>query len=401
MKATLWQKKNFKIVDSVFCRISKGHLVLELPDGTNRDYGDASEPVCIKAIDWKFFNRLVTGGSVGLGDAWISSLWECDNLTGLIELFIDNLADFKSNIDPTPVKCLVGKIVLFVRRNSRLGSCKNIHAHYDLGNDFYSLFLDHRTMMYSCALFNDNIESLADAQQRKIERIIEIADLKEHHHVLEIGCGWGGFALMAARLTGCRVTGLTISREQYDFARQRVREEKLGDKIDIQMCDYRDVKGVYDRIVSIEMLEAVGYEYFGTFFENCDRLLEEGGRVVLQSITIPDQRFDNYRRKLDWIQKHIFPGGLLPSLTELCKAMTSSSGLTVQHLDNIGINYVETLKRWRISFENNLEAVSALGFDEKFQRMWIYYLCSCEASFKKRYLYDIQLVLSRAGELSV
>jgi cyclopropane-fatty-acyl-phospholipid synthase len=253
-------------------------------------------------------------------------------------------------------------------------------------------------MMYSCALFDRPDETLADAQQRKIERIIDLAGITKEHHVLEIGCGWGGFAIAAAQATGCQVTGLTISQAQYEFARQRVIDEKLEERVNILLCDYRDAEGQYDRIVSIEMLDGVGHEFFGTFFEACDRLLNRGGRVVLQSITIPDQRYELYRRSPDWIQKYIFPGGELPSLTELCSAMTRSSSLTVDQLESIGFHYAETLRRWRISFKNQLEAVSRMGYDERFQRKWLYYLSSCEAAFQKRYLYDIQMVLRRPME---
>lgn len=399
MKPNFLQKKYFQLVDNHFCKISKGHLRLELPDGQVKEYGDSSAAVPVKVKSWWFFRKLVVGGSTGLGDAWLKSLWESEDLTAVIALFIDNLSHFNyKSINPGFLRRIAGKIGLLLKRNTRPGSRKNIHDHYDLGNDFYSAFLDHKHMMYSCALFDRPDELLADAQQRKIERIIELAGIKKEHHVLEIGCGWGGFAIAAARATGCQVTGLTISQEQYEFARQRVHDEQLDDRVNILMCDYRDAQGMYDRIVSIEMLEAVGHEYFGNFFEACDRLLESGGRIVLQSITIPDQRYELYRRTPDWIQKHIFPGGVLPSLTELCAAMTRSSSLTVDHLDNIGTHYAETLRRWRISFKNQLAVVSKLGYDEHFQRKWLYYLSSCEAAFQKRYIYDIQMVLNRPME---
>ncbi|MBN2704042.1 MAG: class I SAM-dependent methyltransferase, partial [Pontiellaceae bacterium] len=273
-------------------------------------------------------------------------------------------------------------------------------AHYDLGNDFYQLFLDNETMMYSAALFQSPEESLPLAQKRKIHRLAELADIREDHHVLEIGCGWGGFAIETAKQTGCRVTGITISEEQYKFAKKRVAQEGLENRVSIELCDYRDLQGRFDRIVSIEMLEAVGHAFYGTFFSTCDRLLNPGGRVALQVITIPDQRYDGYRANPDWIQKHIFPGGMLPSLTELSKAMTQHSAFTVEHLDNIGVYYAETLRRWRSAFEAKREELLQLGYDETFQRKWIYYLCYCEAGFQTRFTNNLHLVLTRPEPLN-
>jgi cyclopropane-fatty-acyl-phospholipid synthase len=253
-------------------------------------------------------------------------------------------------------------------------------------------------MMYSAALFGREDEPLAAAQRRKIHRLADVADIRPHHHVLEIGCGWGGFAIEAAKHTGCRVTGITISEEQHRYAVERVKAEGLTGQVEIRLCDYRDMQGSFDRIVSIEMLEAVGHRYYGTFFRTCDRLLTPGGRIVLQVITIPDQRYDAYRRNPDWIQKHIFPGGMLPSLTALSKAMTRHSSLIIDQMDNIGIHYAETLRRWRRAFEANREPLLQLGYDETFQRKWIYYLCYCEAGFQTRFTNDLHLVLTRPAE---
>ena len=398
MKPNALQKKYFALVDALLCRIAVGGLVVELPDGEFRNYGDATDPQKIKVNSWKFFARLARGGSVGLGDAWIHGDWDSDNLTGVLELFIDNI----SRVNESGLKAgLFRKAFRLVRHmlrsNTRRGSRRNIHAHYDLGNDFYQLFLDRETMMYSCAIFDAPDESLAAAQKRKINRIIELADIRPEHHVLEIGCGWGGFASEAARATGCRVTGVTISREQYEMARQRTAGEGLDSRVSILMSDYRDVEGSYDRIVSIEMLEAVGHAYYGTFLANCERLLKPHGRIVLQSITIPDQRYADYRRNPDWMQKHIFPGGMLPSLTELCKAMTRCSNLNLESLHSIGPHYAETLRRWRGAFESRLDDVEKMGYGKEFQRKWLYYLSYCEAGFRKRYINDLQMVLVRPG----
>jgi len=399
MKPNIFQKKYFDLVDARFRLITNGHLMLNLPDGEIRHYGDSSKPEGLHVNSWRFFSRLVAGGSVGFGEAWVDRDWECVNLPGVLDLFIKNAAAMdESGLKSGFIKRVPHLLWHRLHRNTRKGSRKNIHAHYDLGNDFYRLFLDDDTMMYSCAIFQNQDEPLADAQRRKLQRIIELADLKPEHHILEIGCGWGGFAIAAAKQSGCQVTGITISAEQYAFASQRVKEEHLEEQVRIVMCDYRDMEGCFDRIVSIEMLEAVGHAYYGVFFAACDRLLKKGGCVVLQTITIPDQRYHAYRCNPDWIQRYIFPGGMLPSLTELCKAMTNSSLFTVEHLDNIGIHYAETLRRWRVAFENKRHELRETVYDESFQRKWIYYLCYCEAGFQMRFINDLQLVLVRPAE---
>jgi cyclopropane-fatty-acyl-phospholipid synthase len=379
--------------------ITRGHLVVKLPDGAERHFGDDSEEKRITVKNHAFFSKLVLGGNIGMGEAWTENDWESDTLTEVLELFIHNMdALKKSGITAGLAKRLAHLILHFRNRNTREGSRRNIHAHYDLGNDFYSQFLDMETMMYSSGVFNAPDETLADAQRRKIHRLVELAEIKPEHHVLEIGCGWGGFAIEAARKTGCRVTGITISEEQLKYARDRVEQEGLSNKIDIVMCDYRDMQGSFDRIVSIEMLEAVGHQFYGTFFNTCDRLLKPGGRVALQVITIPDQRYDTYRRNPDWIQKHIFPGGMLPSLSALAQAMAKDSSLNIDHLDNIGIHYAETLRRWRDAFEQQHDTLAELGCDETFQRKWIYYFCYCEAGFQTRFTNNLHLVLARPGE---
>ncbi len=399
MKPGPFQQFCARMVDRQLQRIQNGHLAVQLPDGTTRDYGDDSPPQTIRVKRHSFFTRLVLAGNIGLGEAWTEGDWDSDNLTGVLELFIHNIAELKaSGLTAGIAKRLQHLLQHAQNRNTHEGSRRNIHAHYDLGNDFYRTFLDNETMLYSSAIFDDLSEPLPDAQRRKIHRLIELADIKPDHHVLEIGCGWGGFAIETARRTGCRVTGITISKEQFDYAQERVAAGGLQERVSIVMCDYRDMQGSFDRIVSIEMLEAVGHAYYGAFFRACDRLLASGGRVVLQVITIPDQRYDSYRRNPDWIQKHIFPGGMLPSLTELSRAMTRSSRLTIEHLDNIGVHYAETLRRWRAGCEAQSDALVALGYDGVFQRKWIYYLCYCEAGFQTRFTNDLHLVLARPGE---
>jgi len=399
MTPTFIEEQCRRLVDRHLGKMTTGHLLVVLPNGAEKHYGDDSPALRIEINRYNFFTRLIASGNIGLGEAWMSNDWECDDLTAVLELFIDNMAELKATgLTAGIMNRLQHLWQHTLNRNTLVGSKRNIQAHYDLGNDFYHLFLDDETMMYSSALFHTPEESLPDAQHRKIARLIELANIRPEHHVLEIGCGWGGFAIQAAKETGCKVTGITISEEQYTFARQRVAEEGLEDRVTIESCDYRKMKGAFDRVVSIEMLEAVGHTYYGTFFSTCDRLLKPGGRVVLQVICIPDQRFDAYRRNPDWIQKHIFPGGMLPSLTELSKAMASHSRFTVENLDNIGIHYAETLRRWRYAFEANRGKLVQLGYDGEFQRKWIYYLCYCEAGFQTRFTNNLHLVLTRPGE---
>ena len=399
MIPTAFERQCMKLVDRQLARISKGHLSVQLPDESIMQYGDQSEPKTLKINHYRFYTRLVTAGNIGMGEAWTDGDWDSDDLAGILQLFIDNMEALK----PTGITTGIAKrcqhlLQHTLNRNTVAGSQRNIHAHYDLGNDFYGRFLDSQTMMYSSAVFQSQDEPLAQAQINKINRLIELAEIQPEHHVLEIGCGWGGFAIEAAKQTGCRVTGITISAEQFKFATERVAAEGLADRVKIVLCDYRKMTGSFNRIVSIEMLEAVGHAYYGTFFNTCDRLLKPGGRVTLQVIAIPDQRYKAYRRNPDWIQKHIFPGGMLPSLTELSKAMTQHSSFIVDKLDNIGIHYAETLRRWRSAFELNKAELIKLGYDGNFQRKWIYYLCYCEAGFQTRFINDLHLTLVRPAD---
>lgn len=389
-------KSFFNLIDNHLKNITAGHLVIELPDGTSKHYGDDSEPKRIQVNSLRFFKEIVLGGNIGFGESWTHNDWDSDDLTGVLELFIHNMESLKKSGLTAAVATRFSHLIEHTcHRNTKEGSRRNIHAHYDLGNDFYHLFLDDETMMYSAAIFQSANEPLPDAQKRKIHRLADRADIRADHHVLEIGCGWGGFAIETAKKTGCKVTAITISEEQFKFAKERVNAEGLRERVGIVMCDYRDLQGTFDRIVSIEMLEAVGHAFYGTFFKTCDRLLKPGGRIALQVITIPDQRYDTYRANPDWIQKHIFPGGMLPSLTELSKAMTLHSSFTIEHLDNIGLDYAETLRRWRSAFEAQHDNLQELGYDETFQRKWIYYLCYCEAGFQTRFTNTLQLVLTR------
>jgi len=374
----------------------EGSILLELPDGTVRRYGDgrAERPVRVRVHDWRFFTRTLTGGDIGVGESYMEGEWDCSDLTELIRLFLieQNVIDHRS-----PWMWL-SRVAHRARRildaNTRSGSRRNIRYHYDLSNQLFATFLD-ESLTYSSAVFSGSAASLADAQREKIDGVCRALDLRPGQHLLEIGSGWGSLAMHAARAYGCRVTSLTLSKQQLRLARERARQAGLAERIDFRICDYRDARGSYDHIVSIEMLEAVGAEYYRTFFQACDRLLRPGGRMFLQAITVPDQRFDAYRKQFDWIRKYIFPGGCLTSLGAINAALKKQTSFQIDWLRDIGPHYALTLRHWRERFLGRLPEVRRLGFDERFIRMWEFYLASCEAAFATRYIGNVQMVLSR------
>lgn len=395
----LCQRKFFDYI----APIHTGRLIFELPDGTRRSVGDEADedPVLVTIHRYRFFSSLVFNANVGLGESFVNGDWEANDLTRFLELFLANddvLSDRSEKL--TAIGRVFNRLVHWSRRNSVRNSRKNIAEHYDLGNDFYRLFLD-ESMTYSCAQFESPFDTLQSAQQRKIESMIGKACIGQGQHVLEIGCGWGSLALEVARKTGAFVTGITLSQEQLRIARERAEREGLDHLVNFQLCDYRHVGGEYDRIISVEMLEAVGHDYYGSFFQRCDELLKPGGLAVFQTISIADHDYDLYRKSCDWIQKHIFPGGHLPSLTALTAATTKHSRLMFEGVENIGLHYGETLRRWRVAFMENLHEVKAQGFDEVFIRKWLYYMCYCEAGFNQRYLGTLQFVLTRTGSSPV
>jgi cyclopropane-fatty-acyl-phospholipid synthase len=337
----------------------------------------------------------VLGGDIGLGEAYMKGLWDTDDIPLLFTVLIRNRGKLANgHLTTAWLARQKDRVLHALRANTLPGSRKNIGEHYDLSNDFFETFLD-PTMLYSCGLYESDSDTCEDAQRRKLQSIIRKAQLQPTDHVLEIGCGWGGFALEAARTTGCRVTGITVSEEQFALADERIRRAGLQDRISILLRDYRHMTGLFDKIVSIEMLEAVGHRYLGTFFQSCDRLLKPAGKLVIQVITIPDQSYENYRRTSDWIKKYIFPGGHLPSVTALSSAVTKNTSLLMEQLEDIGVHYARTLKDWRETFSHNVDKINALGFDEVFRRKWIYYLATCEAGFRERAIGDIQVVFRK------
>jgi cyclopropane-fatty-acyl-phospholipid synthase len=393
---SLLSRVGFRIGLAAAARIRVGQLTVVLPDGTRRVFGDAASDrrAEIRMHDEEALVRMLLHGETGMGEAYMDGLWSSPDLVALVELASLNRASLALAAGWWRFLFEVPRILGHrARRNTKGQARRNITAHYDLGNDFYRLFLD-ETMTYSSAVFASPDQSLADAQRNKYRRMAERAGLAEGMHVLEIGTGWGGFALYAAGEIGCRVTTITISQAQHDLARDRVRAAGLDDLVDVQLRDYRDIEGQYDAIVSIEMLEAVGHEFFATFFEACDRALRPGGRMSLQSITFPDVGYEPQRRGGNWIQTYIFPGGLCPSLAVIERA-THGTALLIRDIEDIAPHYVRTLSAWRTRFLDNLEAVRAMGFDDRFIRMWEYYLVISEAGFATGICQDQQIVFEK------
>ena len=286
------------------------------------------------------------------------------------------------------------KFFHLLRSNTKKGSRINITAHYDLGNDFYQLFLD-ETLTYSCGIFEGEDSTLKDASLAKYDRICKKLDLSPTDHLVEIGTGWGGFAIHAAHNYGCRITTTTISRAQYDLAKDRIDKAGVADKVELLLEDYRELKGEYDKLVSIEMIEAVGHQYLDTFFSSCSKLLRKDGMMLLQAITIADHIFEQHKRSVDFIKRYIFPGSCIPSVAAMCRSISRTSDLRLFHLEDITVHYARTLRAWRKRFLANVDKVRNLGYPETFIRMWEYYLCYCEGGFTERYLGDVQMLLTK------
>ncbi len=380
-----------RILERELAHLAGGRLDVTLPDRTRRSFGEG-KAVSLDIHDRALFRRLATRGKVGLGESYTAGDWDSDDLVGLFELLLRN-ADAAVERNGALRRILDAR-PRPNRRNGLLRARHNIAYHYDLGNELFELMLD-ETMTYSCGVFESPDATLADAQRAKLDRVCAKLQLTPDDHVLEIGCGWGGFALRAVQTTGCRVTGLTISAEQAKLARARIAAAGLEDRIEIVEQDYREHVGSYTKVASIEMLEAIGEKQFGTYFATIDRLLARGGIACVQTILIPDDRWDRYRKTPDWIEQYVFPGCLIPSLTSLTTAATASSKLTILEVDEIGPHYAETLRRWRANVHERVDEVRSLGYDGRFERTWDFYLAFCEAGFRTRALRDAQLTLTR------
>ncbi|HMO50287.1 MAG TPA: DUF1365 family protein [Kiritimatiellia bacterium] len=393
---TAIEKLGEKVFLGLLNRIATGSLMLRLPDGSTTSYGPGGNPHAeITVTDYTFFRRILLDGDIGLGEAFMYGQWTSPDPTGLLAFLIANRDALENGeLASARLKWVIHRLRHLFRPNTKQGSRKNISAHYDLSNDFFRLFLD-PTMMYSAAYHETPGDTLEQAQRNKMRKLIEKAGITADHHVLEIGSGWGGFAIEMARATGCRVTSITISREQLALARERVAAAGLADRVTIEFCDYRDIAGVYDRVVSVEMLEAVGHEHFDTFFRTIDRVMAAGGKAVLQTITIAHERYDAYRKSVDWIQKHIFPGGHLPSVEALRASMSRCSKLMIREMEDIGTHYATTLRAWRENLTARREDLFAMGYDDTFYRTWQYYFHYCEAAFATQTLGNMHLVLER------
>jgi cyclopropane-fatty-acyl-phospholipid synthase len=379
-------------------RIRGGRLHLRLPDGTRRSFGDGSDGLeaSVWVHDASVFRRALFGGDIAFGETYAEGLWTSPDLPSVTRLAVRNMASFEGG---TRLLTTLGRWADLLRhrlrRNSLRGSRGNIRYHYDLGEDFYALFLD-PSLTYSCAIFDPPGISLADAQREKLERIGRALELAPGDRLLEIGTGWGALAVFAAR-RGCRVTTTTISRSQYEFARRRFEEEGVADRVTLLLEDYRRLSGRFDKAVSIEMFEAVGLRYYDDYFGAVDRLLEPGATMLLQTIWMNEGGFPRYRRQPDFIQRYVFPGSELASLAEIEKSISRSTRLSLAERTEIGPHYVTTLSAWRERFRVNRDRVAGLGFPGSFVRMWEYYLAYCEGGFAEGYIGDAQLLLRKAG----
>ena len=383
-----------RVVRSRLAEMSHGRLIL-CENGREEAFGDVSEdcPLTARLIvnDPRCYSEVAFGGSIGAGEAYIHGYWSTDNLTNVVRIFVRN-RDVLANMDSGAalVTRPFQKLFHWLHRNTQKGSRRNIAAHYDLGNEFYRLWLDRR-MMYSSAFFECPDMSLDAASTAKLDRICRKLDLGPDDHVIEIGTGWGGFAIYAAAQYGCRVTTTTISRQQYEYARGEIERAGLAGRITLLLKAYRELEGEFDKLVSIEMIEAVGYQYHDTFFRKCADLLTPRGEMLLQSITIADQYYEQAIKGVDFIKRYIFPGGCLTSVTAMAASLTRVTDMRVTHLEDIGPHYATTLKRWHDRFFASIDKVGKLGFSDEFVRMWQYYLCYCEGGFIERTIGNVQM----------
>lgn len=381
-----------KLVDARLRKLAHGRLTL-IDGDQQHSYGphDSRLSVTILVHHPRWYRRVALGGGIGAAESLADGDWTCSDLTALVRIMIRNLpAGDTANGPLTRLRHAGERIGHWMRRNSIANARQNIVRHYDLSNEFFALFLD-SSMTYSSAIFPSPRATLLDGSLEKIDRACRKLDLQPSDHLLEIGTGWGALAVHAAQQFGCRVTTTTISDEQYEYARQRIDQAGLTSRITLLKQDYRDLSGRYDKLVSIEMIEAVGHHYFDTFFGQCGALVKPDGQMLIQAITIVDHRFDHHRRTVDFIKRFIFPGGCLPSVTALLESMSRTSRLRLVQMEEFSDHYAETLRRWRNRFLDQLDDVRRLGFDERFIRIWEYYFCYCEAAFMERHVNVSQL----------
>jgi len=399
-----WETPDFRAAPAAFRTAMKvlrsnwdtGNLDVVMPGGRRLAFRGAKKGPAAELIvkDYKAIGRVMSAADIGFAEGYMAGEWDTPDLPALLTAFTYNLDRIGRIMAGNPLIKAYNFLIHLTRRNDREGSRRNIHAHYDLGNQFYELWLD-RTMTYSSARFERPDQPLEEAQREKYAALARSIDLNADQSVLEIGCGWGGFAEFAAKEVGARVTGITISQAQYDYARERLFKQGLAEKTDIRLIDYRDVEGRFDRVASIEMFEAVGEQYWPAYFGKIHEVLSPGGRAGLQIITIKDELFEHYRSHADFIQRYIFPGGMLPSEEQL-KAQTDRAGLSWTGINRFGECYADTLNLWLYRFDAVWEQVRAQGFDERFRKLWRFYLAYCEAGFRTGRTNVVQLGLSRA-----
>lgn len=397
-QATTTERWARKAVLRLLAELKQGFVVLKEHGQLVGSFGDERSDLRaeINVLQPSFYRRLLLGGSIASGETYVDEAWETPDLTQVIRIFARNLpaldafeAKFSWLLLPWQ------KYQHWRRRNHKQQAKENISAHYDLGNDLYQAFLD-PAMQYSSAVYPDPTADLASAQQYKLQRLCDSLELTADDHLLEIGTGWGGLACYAAKHYGCKVTTTTISAEQYRYAKAKVLSEGLADKVTVLKQDYRDLDGQFDKLVSVEMIEAVGRQFMPVYFKTCSRLLKPGGKFALQAITIADQRMKIYGRSVDFIQQHIFPGGFLPSLTMMTEMFTRHTDMVVRQVHDIGLDYAQTLADWRERFNAAHEGLKSHGYDEQFGRLWNFYFCYCEGGFRERSVSAVQLVATKS-----
>jgi cyclopropane-fatty-acyl-phospholipid synthase len=398
-----------------FSGMARGRLHVELPDGSTVDFGAGEEALPlgvagsarIRIRREAFFRKCVLAGDIGFAESFMDGDWSSPDLVAVIGWFILNIDEAPTMSGSGRARTIALNLLRIVNRlghvlrpSTRAIARRNISEHYDLSNDFFSLFLD-ASMMYSAARWTRPAMTLEEAQYEKNERLCRMLQLAPHDHVLEIGTGWGGWAVHAAKNHGCRVTTVTLSRQQFDYAELRVAKAGLSDRITVRLHDFRDIRGKYDKVVSIEMLEAIGHNYLPDFCRVVNESLKPDGLLAMQFITCPDSRYEQFRRGVDFIQKHIFPGSLLLSLNRVNDVLSKEAGMVLHGVDDMGADYALTLRRWAESFAQKTGDVHALGFDERFVRKWSYYLAYCEAAFALRNISVVQTVHTRPNNLSM
>lgn len=380
-----------RVISTQLASLRRGQIVLSDPAGTTVLGESADLSATLSVHRPRFFRQAVLGGTLSVAESYLQGDWDCDDLTSLFRIFIRNRTA-RDKLDRGMSKLISYSHRLFHwwHANTQRGSRRNIGAHYDLGNDFFRLWLDD-TMAYSCAIFPTPETSLRDASIEKFDRVCRKLELRPEDHVLEIGTGWGGFAAHAAGNYGCRVTSTTISREQLQAAQQRIAAAGMDDQVTLLQQDYRDLSGRFDKLASIEMIEAVGHEFLDTYFRQCSRLLRPEGTLVLQAIVMPDRGYRQYLKSVDFIQRYVFPGGCLPSLGTILASVGRTTDFRFVHAEDFAPHYAETLRRWRQNFHRRLADVRRLGYPDRFIRLWNYYLCCCEATFEEQHIGVLQI----------